>query len=179
MLGVCIFSCSLSARCPPVFREELSSQSGDRLSNCLRRALTPCSWWGWSKYGESRDNCLNICLVRSGIAHRFLRRPEIITSPPPRDGDNQGRPAPLIWTGLMTPPRPWFAPNVSIENIDTIVINVKVNNGRKITDIILITTNCHLWQYQVLLQTMEQESSKNQNPPSHSKSNQTFAVLPF
>ena len=87
------------------------------------------------KVWKSRDNCLNICLVRSGIAHRFLRRPEIITSPPPRDGDNQGRPAPLIWTGLMTPPQPWFAANVSIENIDTIVITVKVNNGRKITDV--------------------------------------------
>ena len=87
------------------------------------------------KYGESRDNCLNICLVRSGIAHRFLRSSEIITSSPPRDGDNQGWPAPLIWTGLMTPPQPWFAANVSIENIDTIVINVKVNNGRKITDV--------------------------------------------
>ena len=35
----------------------------------------------------------------------------------------------------MTPPRPWFAPNVSIENIGTIVTNVKLNNGRKITDV--------------------------------------------
>ena len=79
----------------------------------------------------------------------------------------------------MTPLQPWFAANVSIENIDTVVLNMKLNNGRKITNVILITTNCHLWQYQVLLQTMEQESSKNQNPPAILNLTKNLMFCPF